>query len=207
MRIEGGWVIREIPDYGDWFEYWANKDNKDKLTADERGDMVLVSTEDMTRFCNSSVYQSWSKERGLGVPVLFGGRVGSTQDADERGDAAPPKAEITPLQKKAHQRKHRPPKSTRKRRSGAYYDPMRKALNALATRLTLEVVDGWGWPELRRHVQEEMTTASRRDHRTAGKQNHAAVLKLPADTRFKEVYNEWYDKTAEMREKRKHSRF
>ena len=70
VSVDGGWVIREIFDYDNWFEYHANKET---MTADKIGYMTLVSTADMTRFCRSTVYREWASQLGLGVPVMFGG--------------------------------------------------------------------------------------------------------------------------------------
>jgi hypothetical protein len=70
VSVDGGWVIREIFDYDSWSEYHANKET---MTADKIGYMILVSTADMTRFCRSTVYRKWASQLRLGVPVIFGG--------------------------------------------------------------------------------------------------------------------------------------
>ncbi len=70
VSVDGGWVIREIYGYDNWFEYHANKET---MSADEIGYMALASTADMTRFCRSTVYREWASQLGLGVPVMFGG--------------------------------------------------------------------------------------------------------------------------------------
>ncbi len=85
VSVDGGWVIREIFDYDNWFEYHANKEI---MTADEIGYMVLVSIADMTRFCRSTVYRKWASQLGLGVPVMFGGEGAPLAKGQE--DAPPP---------------------------------------------------------------------------------------------------------------------
>ncbi len=70
VSVDGGWAIRKIFDYADWFEYHANKET---MTADKIGYMALVSTADMVRFCRSTVYREWASPLRLGVPVKFGG--------------------------------------------------------------------------------------------------------------------------------------
>ena len=70
VSVDGGWAVREIFDYDNWFEYHANKET---MTADKIGYMALVSIADMTRFCRSTVYQEWASQLRLGVPVMFGG--------------------------------------------------------------------------------------------------------------------------------------
>ncbi len=72
VSVDGGWAIREIYDYDNWFEYQANKET---MSADEIGYMALVSTADMTRFCRSTGYRKWASQLCLGVPVKFGGEV------------------------------------------------------------------------------------------------------------------------------------
>ena len=70
VSVDGGWAIRDISIYTNWFEYWADKD---ALPADEISYKVLVSTADMTRLCRSTGYREWAGPLGLGVPVMFGG--------------------------------------------------------------------------------------------------------------------------------------
>ncbi len=82
VSVDGGWVIRKIFDYDNWFEYYANKET---MTADKIGYMALVSTADMTRFCRSTGYREWASQLGLGVPVMFGGK---------GAPAAEPRAEV-----------------------------------------------------------------------------------------------------------------
>lgn len=76
VGVDGGWGIKHIWGYDDWWEYWAKKDD---MTVDERGDAMLVSSDDMTRFCSSRVYQVWSIARGLSVPAAFDGKVAPMQ--------------------------------------------------------------------------------------------------------------------------------
>ena len=83
VSVDGGWVIREIFDSDNWFEYYADKET---MTADEIGYTVLVSTANMTRFCRSTVYREWASPLGLGVPVMFGG---------EGAPAAEPRSQAT----------------------------------------------------------------------------------------------------------------
>ena len=70
VSVDGGWAIRDISIYTNWFEYWADKD---ALPADEISYKVLVSTAEMTRLCRSTGYREWASPLGLGVPVMFGG--------------------------------------------------------------------------------------------------------------------------------------
>ncbi len=70
VSVDGGWAIRDISTYTNWFEYWADKDT---LTADEISYKVLVSTANMMRLCRSTGYREWASPLGLGVPVMFGG--------------------------------------------------------------------------------------------------------------------------------------
>jgi hypothetical protein len=70
VSVDGGWAIRDISTYTNWFEYRADKD---ALTADEISYKVLVSTAAMTRLCRSTGYREWANPLGLGVPVMFGG--------------------------------------------------------------------------------------------------------------------------------------
>lgn len=60
-----------------WFKYWGDKENK---SVAERGNLVLVSTKEMTRFCGNGVFREWATQRGLGVPALFDGKVAPTQE-------------------------------------------------------------------------------------------------------------------------------
>lgn len=91
----------------------------------------------------------------------------------------------------------RPPKSKRRNRSGAYYEPTRKALTSLAAKHGLDVINGWPWPKIKDHVRMEINPPG---HRTN------IVLKLPEHTRFKEVFDAWYDEAVGQRKIREQAR-